>query len=270
MNQSEFLQRLQAGLRGLPAAEIEDILSDYREYFQDALAAGRSEADTAAALGEPEQLARELRARRSVKDWQAQRSFRTAWRAFVDASGLGRLNVLLALVRVAWLAILAYLTALAAGLTLAGVALLLLGGIATFGGYDTESLIARWADGGGHRGVVHLDDGEGGTVSVQPGPDGRANVLIRSHEGEVRLEAGAASGARDLTVTDGHGNVRVQGLRLTPYPLLFVGGFALVLGIGGLWLGIRLLRQSARALMTQLGDAASASASAPPQDHVPA
>ncbi|GAA5785305.1 DUF1700 domain-containing protein [Chitiniphilus shinanonensis] len=268
MNQSEFLQRLQAGLRGLPAAEIEDILSDYREYFQDALAAGRSEADTAAALGEPEQLARELRARRSVKDWQAQRSFRTAWRAFVDASGLGRLNVLLALVRVAWLAILAYLTALAAGLTLAGVALLLLGGIATFGGYDAESLIARWADGGGHRGVVHLDDGEGGTVSVQPGPDGRANVLIRSHEGEVRLEAGAASGARDLTVTDGHGNVRVQGLRLTPYPLLFIGGFALVLGIGGLWLGIRLLRQSARALMTQLGDAASASA--PPQDHVPA
>jgi uncharacterized membrane protein len=74
MNQNEFLQQLSLGLERLPVAEREDILSDYRAYFNDALADGRSEADVAAALGDPQRLARELMAERKLKIWEANKT----------------------------------------------------------------------------------------------------------------------------------------------------------------------------------------------------
>ncbi|EHN76812.1 hypothetical protein SMCF_3673, partial [Streptomyces coelicoflavus ZG0656] len=59
MTRSEFIVRLRNGLVGLPTATANDIVADYETHFADGLAAGRTEAEVAAALGDPGRLARE-------------------------------------------------------------------------------------------------------------------------------------------------------------------------------------------------------------------
>src|SRR5262249_51809468 len=62
MTKAEFLDTLRRRLSGLPAEEIDDLVGDYDTHFAEGMAAGRSEAEIAAALGDPMRLARELRA----------------------------------------------------------------------------------------------------------------------------------------------------------------------------------------------------------------
>ena len=59
MTRADFIVRLKAGLAGMPANQISDIVADYATHFADAIAAGRTEAEVAEALGEPGRLARE-------------------------------------------------------------------------------------------------------------------------------------------------------------------------------------------------------------------
>ena len=61
MTRLEFLETLRRRLAGLPEAEIDDLLADYATHFADGMAAGRSEAEIAQALGDPMRLARERR-----------------------------------------------------------------------------------------------------------------------------------------------------------------------------------------------------------------
>ena len=61
MTREGFMSRLRAGLSGLPDAAIADIAADYDTHFTEGAAAGRNEADVAAALGDPDRLARELK-----------------------------------------------------------------------------------------------------------------------------------------------------------------------------------------------------------------
>ena len=95
MTRSEFLTKLKAGLSGMPAAAIADIVSDYETHFADGAAAGRSEQQVAAALGDPTRLARELRAEQGLKAWQETRSPSTAVSAVFAVLGLGALDFLL-------------------------------------------------------------------------------------------------------------------------------------------------------------------------------
>ena len=55
---NDFLKTLQRGLTGMSPQQIEDILEDYREHFCLGLEAGKSEAQIAASLGDPKQLAK--------------------------------------------------------------------------------------------------------------------------------------------------------------------------------------------------------------------
>jgi uncharacterized membrane protein len=55
-----FLCRLRQGLKGLPSPLADDIVEDYDVHFVQGAAAGRSESDVAAALGDPVSLAWEL------------------------------------------------------------------------------------------------------------------------------------------------------------------------------------------------------------------
>jgi uncharacterized membrane protein len=74
MTKSEFLDALYSRLAGLPQSEIDDVMADYAQHFADGMAAGRSEAEIAAALGDPVRLARELRAEVGLRRWEEDRT----------------------------------------------------------------------------------------------------------------------------------------------------------------------------------------------------
>jgi uncharacterized membrane protein len=74
MTRLEFLETLRRRLAGLPKAEIDDLVADYATHFADGMAAGRSEAEIAEALGDPMRLARELRAEAGFRRWETERT----------------------------------------------------------------------------------------------------------------------------------------------------------------------------------------------------
>jgi len=97
MTRQDFIARLRLGLVGLPEQVQSDIVADYETHFTEAAAAGRSEADVAAALGDPDRLARELRAEAGVRRWQAQRNPEAAAAAVFAVLGLGAIDILVLL-----------------------------------------------------------------------------------------------------------------------------------------------------------------------------
>lgn len=97
MTRQAFLARLREGLRGLPAQSQADIMADYEAHFADGGAAGRSEADVASALGDPDRLARELRAEAGLRRWEEGRNPSGAASAIFALLGLGALDILIML-----------------------------------------------------------------------------------------------------------------------------------------------------------------------------
>lgn len=59
MNKEEFLRKIRSALQGLAPTQIDEILADYRNHFDESAANGRSEEATAAALGDPAWLGQE-------------------------------------------------------------------------------------------------------------------------------------------------------------------------------------------------------------------
>ncbi len=97
MTRALFLSRLKDGLSGMPDDELSDIMSDYEAYFAEAKAAGRSEADVEAGLGDPTRLAKELRAEAGLKSWEEKRSPGNFLRAGAALMGLATLDFLVLL-----------------------------------------------------------------------------------------------------------------------------------------------------------------------------
>ena len=59
MNRSEYIAQLTAALRGkLAVNEIEDIVRDYQEFFDEGVRQGKSEQQVAAELGNPRRCGR--------------------------------------------------------------------------------------------------------------------------------------------------------------------------------------------------------------------
>ena len=97
MSRQAFLKRLREGLRDMPAGAADDIITDYEAHFAEGEAAGRTEAEVAAALGDPGRLARELKAEAGLKQWEAQRNPSAAANAVFAVLGLGAIDVLILL-----------------------------------------------------------------------------------------------------------------------------------------------------------------------------
>ena len=97
MTRQAFIARLRDGLRGLPPQAVADIVADYETHFADGEAAGRTEEEVAAALGDPGRLARELRAEIGLKRWEEERSPSGAASAVFAVLGLGALDLLILL-----------------------------------------------------------------------------------------------------------------------------------------------------------------------------
>ena len=116
---AEFLAVLRAGLRGAPASAIDEILADYAAHFAEGAAANRPEADIAAALGDPQALADELRVQLRIEAFEAAPSPRSAVQVVAGAIALGVVNSVLLYIAIPLLAI-AALTAILASLVFAG------------------------------------------------------------------------------------------------------------------------------------------------------
>jgi uncharacterized membrane protein len=97
MTRAEFMARLKTGLVGLPMASAAEIAADYEAHFEDGVAAGRSEAEVAAALGDPGRLARELRAEAGARRWRQEQTASSAAGAVLGTIGLGALDILVLL-----------------------------------------------------------------------------------------------------------------------------------------------------------------------------
>src|SRR5271156_2226625 len=97
MTREAFIARLWEGLKGLPTATVAEIAADYNAHFAEGAAAGRSEAEIATALGDPDRLARELRAEAGLKRWESERNPAAAAGAVFAVLGLGALDLLILL-----------------------------------------------------------------------------------------------------------------------------------------------------------------------------
>jgi uncharacterized membrane protein len=97
MNRKAFCDALRSNLAGMPQAAIDEILSDYEAHFTDGAAAGRSEEEIAAALGDPARLARELRVEAGLSRWETKRSPGNALAAVLALLGLGALDIFILL-----------------------------------------------------------------------------------------------------------------------------------------------------------------------------
>ena len=117
MTRNEFLDALSRRLAGLPQSEIDDVMADYAQHFADGMAAGRSEAEIAAALGDPVRLARELRAEVGMRRWEEDR---TPANFFAAMAGF------LALIAVDFVFLLPLVAGLMLFTLLAGVAMIVL------------------------------------------------------------------------------------------------------------------------------------------------
>lgn len=128
MTRAEFMGRLRRGLVGMPAAAADEIAADYEIHFEDGAAAGRSEAEVATALGDPDRLARELRAEAGAQRWRQEQNPSAAAGAIFGLIGLGAIDILILLPIVfpVFGAVLAVLVS-GVGVFLAGGAVLVVG-----------------------------------------------------------------------------------------------------------------------------------------------
>jgi uncharacterized membrane protein len=97
MTRADFLARLKRGLVGLPTSTAAEIVADYETHFDDGLADGRTEAEVAAALGDPDRLARELRAESTAQRWRQEKNPSAAAAAVFAVLGLGAIDILILL-----------------------------------------------------------------------------------------------------------------------------------------------------------------------------
>jgi len=132
MTRQAFMARLREGLRGLPPQTVAEIIADYETHFTDGMAAGRGEADVAAALGDPGRLARELRAEIGLKRWEQERNPSAAAGAIFAVLGLGAIDLLILL------PILMAVVGVIFGFTIAAIAVFFAGGVLFAAGPFTD------------------------------------------------------------------------------------------------------------------------------------
>ena len=142
MTRAEFMGRLRRGLVGTPTSAAADIASDYETHFEDGAAAGRSEAEVAAALGDPDRLARELRAEAGAQRWHQEKNPSAAAGAVFAVLGLGAIDLLILLpIFMSVVGVLFGFFMAAVGLFIGGGAVMIAGPFAGFpGGVATAIL----------------------------------------------------------------------------------------------------------------------------------
>jgi len=136
MTKNEFLEILRTNLKGLPEDEIKDILYDYNEHFLIGISKGRTEEEIATSLGNPKQLAKEIKANYHIIKVESGYSLRNLFQAVFASVGLGFFN--LVFVVGPFLGIIGALI----GLFVAGIVIIVSGGVFFFLTLTNSTLIA--------------------------------------------------------------------------------------------------------------------------------
>jgi uncharacterized membrane protein len=190
MTRDQFLEVLHDGLAGVPPRERDDILADYAQYFDEARAAGRSDAEVAAALGDPARLARELRAESGLRRWEDSHSPANLVAALIALGALAAVDlmILLPIVLVVGIVTLAFGIALAA-VGIAGIAVLL-SALKAAAAFSLVSLVVRALAGAG---LIALSLGCGALLLIAV--NGAVTLVARYARLHYRLLTPAPSSA---------------------------------------------------------------------------
>lgn len=218
MNQKTFLLRLRAGLQRLPAKDINEIVSDYEEFFRDGTAEGHTEEEIAARLGDPERIARELNARSQLQNWEKRKSFRSLWGVVMAYAGLGALNFVLAFPLLFWLLLLTCGFITAGSLLLAGLICTTLGVTQwAFGWPDSEKVVVS------HKHQKNMASGSASIIIGDSGVEIIGNdaqavknaVDKASGSGSsVKIIADKKSGTALIDIQDKNGSVHISTSKL--------------------------------------------------------
>ncbi|MGF7047234.1 putative membrane protein [Paenibacillus sp. DS2015] len=98
MNKEIYLIELSKLLKVLPKEELNEILADYEDHFEQAHFRGRTESDIIKSFGEPHVIAKEALVQYEITKAQVNPSLNSVTRAVFATLGLGVLNLLLVLV----------------------------------------------------------------------------------------------------------------------------------------------------------------------------
>ncbi|MBX9297317.1 DUF1700 domain-containing protein [Chromobacterium piscinae] len=230
MTRKEFLRQLEQALSGLKPEAVREILADYDEYFSDAQADGRDEAEVVEALGSPQKLARELKAQTHYRQWQEHRSFANLTRVVASIAGLGVLNFILAIPLLVYLLFLTVGYIASVGFLLSGLAVVLAWGSHSLFGWPQFTsdgsgwYIGRYGDSGAemawrsemddHSGQVWIDKG---LLMLEPDDGDRfelktsqgALLLVSKSGGKLAVDASQPA-VRELARVD-DGQVSIDG-----------------------------------------------------------
>lgn len=142
MNKQTYLAELRQALSGMPEAELKDILYDYEEHFDAALASGEAEAAILEQLGRPEVVAKQFRLSKVIQRAESKPSSYNLFRAVVASVGLGLFNVIFILGPYLALAtVLIVIFAVGAGLVIAGIGMAFGGLVSLVSGAAAASLL---------------------------------------------------------------------------------------------------------------------------------
>ena len=94
MNRQEYLEKLSKLLRKLPKEDRKDIISDYEEHFAIGLEKGRTEEEISKALGNPKNVAKQIKADHIIKKAEDKPSVSGMIEAILAAMGLGLFNLI--------------------------------------------------------------------------------------------------------------------------------------------------------------------------------
>lgn len=97
MNKKAFLSQLKKGLKGIPKADLDDILYDYEEHIDSALETGKSEEQITGELGSPKKIARQHKAEFYFNQAEEKKTTGSAFKAIIAGIGLSVFNIIFVL-----------------------------------------------------------------------------------------------------------------------------------------------------------------------------
>ncbi|AUH49766.1 hypothetical protein CXB49_02405 [Chromobacterium sp. ATCC 53434] len=234
MTRKDFLRQLEQGLSGLKPEMVREILADYDEYFNDAQADGRDEAEVVAALGSPQKLARELKAQSHYRQWQEHRSFANLSRVVASIAGLGVLNFFLAIPFLAYLLLLTTGYIVSVSFLIAGLVVVASWGSHSLFGWpqftsdgsgwyigrygDNGAEMAWRSEAGDHAGQVWINDG---LLMLSPDDGDRfelktrqgQSLLVSKSDDKLLVDASQPAVRQLVSIRDGEVSIRGEAIR---------------------------------------------------------